>query len=83
MHGERRRYLDEPYPGGESWRGVVQRVGRFLGDLDLRWHSSRVLVIGHVATRWGLDYVLNGVALEQLVEEQFEWQPGWEFRISP
>jgi hypothetical protein len=27
------------------------RLGRFLGDLPLRWERRRVLVIGHVATR--------------------------------
>ena len=35
-----------PYPGGESWREAVARVGRFLDDLPLRWDGQRVLVIG-------------------------------------
>ncbi len=39
-------------------------------------------MIGHVATRWGLDHHLNGVALETLVAEEFAWQPGWEYRLS-
>jgi broad specificity phosphatase PhoE len=48
----KRRFLDEPYPGGESWRQAVSRVGGFLADLPSRWAGKRVLVIGHVATRW-------------------------------
>ncbi len=79
MHRERARYLDAPYPGGESWREAVARVGRFLTDLPTRWDGKRVLVIGHVATRWGLDHFLNGRALEDLVDEHFEWQEGWEY----
>jgi 2,3-bisphosphoglycerate-dependent phosphoglycerate mutase len=82
LHAGRREHLDRPYPGGESWRQAITRVGRFLGDLPLRWNGQRVLVIGHVATRWGLEHFLNGVLLEDLVEQDFAWQEGWEYRIS-
>jgi 2,3-bisphosphoglycerate-dependent phosphoglycerate mutase len=82
LHASRRDYLDRPYPGGESWRQAVARVGRFLGDLPLRWSGRRVLVIGHVATRWGLDHVIDGVPLEDLAAADFDWQEGWEFRLG-
>jgi 2,3-bisphosphoglycerate-dependent phosphoglycerate mutase len=76
---DRAEHLDEPYPGGESWRQAVARVGRFLGDLPLRWSGRRVLVIGHVATRWGLDHFISGIPLECLAAADFTWQEGWEF----
>ena len=79
---ETREHLDRPYPDGESWRQAVARVGRFLGDLPLRWGGQRVLVIGHVATRWGLDHFVGGVPLEDLVEQDFAWREGWEYRVS-
>ena len=82
LHRSRRHHLDEPYPGGESWRQAVQRVGRFLPDLHLRWAGSRVLVIGHIATRWALEHYLNGISLEELVEAEFNWQPGWEYLME-
>jgi 2,3-bisphosphoglycerate-dependent phosphoglycerate mutase len=82
LQAGRRDYLDRPYPGGESWRQAVIRVGRFLGDLPLRWNGQRVLVIGHVATRWGLDHFLGGVPLDQLVDQDFQWQEGWEY-VTP
>jgi alpha-ribazole phosphatase/probable phosphoglycerate mutase len=74
-------HLDDPYPGGESWRQAVTRVGRFLGDLPLRWSGQRVLVIGHVATRWALDHLIGGIPLEDLVEADFSWQEGWEYLL--
>ena len=40
------------------------------------------MVIGHVATRWGLDHLLTGTALEDLIEQDFAWQEGWEFLVS-
>ncbi len=82
LHAGRLEHLDQPYPGGESWRQAIARVGRFLGDLPLRWDGRRVLVIGHVATRWGLDNLIGGVPLEDLIEQDFAWQEGWEYQVS-
>jgi 2,3-bisphosphoglycerate-dependent phosphoglycerate mutase len=56
LHVSRDKHLDQPYPGGESWRQAISRVQRFLADLPLRWNGQRILVVGHVATRWGLDH---------------------------
>jgi 2,3-bisphosphoglycerate-dependent phosphoglycerate mutase len=69
LHAGRREHLDQAYPGGENWQQAITRVGRFLGDLPLRWNGQRILVIGHVATRWGLDHFLGGVPLEDLIEQ--------------
>jgi 2,3-bisphosphoglycerate-dependent phosphoglycerate mutase len=78
---DRRAHLDVPYPGGESYRQAVARVGRFVHDLPARWDGRRILVVGHVATRWGLDHALRGVPVADLVEAGFAWQPGWEYEI--
>lgn len=82
MHAGRRAHLDVPYPGGESWRQAVARVGWFLDHLPLRWDGQRVLVIGHVATRWGLDHWIDGKPLEDLAAEEFGWQEGWEYQLG-
>jgi 2,3-bisphosphoglycerate-dependent phosphoglycerate mutase len=82
LHSARRDHLDLPYPGGESWRQAVERVGRFVRDLPWRWDGQRVLVIGHVATRWGLDHLIDGVPLEDLIAQDFAWQQGWEYRLG-
>ena len=57
-------------------------AGRFLNDLPLRWQGQRVLVIGHAATRWGLDHLIAGISLEELIEQDFGWQEGWEYQLS-
>jgi alpha-ribazole phosphatase/probable phosphoglycerate mutase len=83
VHAERAQHLDVPYPGGESWRQAVERAGRVLHDLPTRWDGCRVLVIGHVATRWALDHFVDGVALEDLVVADFGWRAeGWEYRLA-
>jgi len=45
----------------------------------VRWP---VLVVGHVATRWGLDHYLAGIPLEELAAADFAWQPGWEYQLA-
>lgn len=82
LHADRSRYLDDPFPEGESWRQAVARAGRFLNDLPLRWNHARVLIIGHVATRWALDHFLDGIALEDLVNADFAWREGWDYRTA-
>lgn len=79
MHARRAEHVDEPYPDGESWRQAAARVASFLSDLPTRWSGQCVLLIGHVATRWGLDHHLLGMPLEELAQRDFGWQPGWEY----
>jgi 2,3-bisphosphoglycerate-dependent phosphoglycerate mutase len=70
--------VDERYPGGETWREAVARVNRALDDLP----AGRIVVIGHVATRWALDHRVLGRPLEELAAEDFAWQPGWEYDLQ-
>jgi 2,3-bisphosphoglycerate-dependent phosphoglycerate mutase len=81
VHGDRRRYLDAPYPGGESWRQAVHRVGRVLPDLRLRWEGARVLVIRHRATHLAFDHLLNGVVLEALIAADFGGRVDWAYQL--
>lgn len=78
---ERLRRLDRPFPQGESWREAVARVASFLRELAAEHEGNRVLLIGHVATRWALDHQVLGIPLEQLVTSPFEWREGWEYRL--
>jgi alpha-ribazole phosphatase/probable phosphoglycerate mutase len=57
-------------------------VARWLDDLTLRWSGVRVLVVGHVATRWALDHYLDHVPLETLAATNFAWQEGWQYQVS-
>jgi 2,3-bisphosphoglycerate-dependent phosphoglycerate mutase len=79
LRAHRAEHVDTSYPGGESWRQAVARIASFVSDLPLRWSGQRVLVIGHVATRYGLEHLLLGTPLEGLVIRDFGWRPGWEY----
>ena len=76
---DRAAHIDVPYPGGESWRQAVERGVGFLDELRRERDGERVLVIGHVATWFGLEVETNGRQLESLIAAPFDWQPGWEY----
>jgi alpha-ribazole phosphatase/probable phosphoglycerate mutase len=71
--------VDTPYPGGESYRQVVERMREFLDDLLPRHGGQRVLLVSHAAPRWALQHLLEGTPLEEAVVAPFDWQPGWEY----
>jgi broad specificity phosphatase PhoE len=79
VEAARAGHLDEPFPGGESYRQVVERTRSLLRDLEAEWDGRRVLLIGHSANRWALDHLLLGEALEELVAAPFDWREGWEY----
>ncbi len=81
LEAERALHVDEPFPDGESYRQVEERVAAFLADLAEGYDGRRILVIGHSATRWALDHLLGGMPLKQLVTAPFQWQPGWTYTL--
>jgi broad specificity phosphatase PhoE len=78
---ERLLRIDQPFPGGESYRQVVGRTRSFLNDLIPELDGSRVLLIAHSANRWALQHLLLGNTLEEVVAAPFEWQEGWVYAL--
>lgn len=79
LDAERYRHIDEPFPGGQSYRQVVAQTRDFLRDLAANWDGSTVLIISHTANRWALDHLLHGIPLEDLVDAPFAWREGWRY----
>jgi broad specificity phosphatase PhoE len=78
---QRARRISRPFPGGESYQQVVDRVASFLEELARDWDGARVLLVGHTATRWALDQLLAGADLAVLVVAPFGWQEGWSYAL--
>ncbi|MFF3788176.1 histidine phosphatase family protein [Streptomyces sp. NPDC001933] len=79
----RSRHIDEPFPGGQSYREVLAATEDFLSDLVARWDGSRILLIAHSANRWALDCLLTGADIEDLIQAPARWQTGWEYTVPP
>lgn len=81
VDAERPRHIEEPWPGGQSYRDVVRGMASFLEELAGSHDGERVLLIGHSATRFALDHLLTGIRLEDVVTSPYVWQPGWEYAL--
>jgi broad specificity phosphatase PhoE len=81
IEAERADYVDRPFPGGESYRDVVARVGAWLVEAVSAPAGKTVLVIGHRATFYALEHLLHNVPLDQAVTAPWQWQPGWQYRL--
>ena len=73
------RRITEPFPNGESLLMVVQRIGAFLRDALNEYDGKTIVVIGHRATRYGLEYWCGDTSLEEIIRTPWEWReiPIW------
>jgi broad specificity phosphatase PhoE len=78
----RAKCIEHSFPDGESYMDVVRRTRDFLDDLLREHDGERVLIVSHGANRLALDHLLRGTPLAPLVAQQFDWQPGWEYRLG-
>ncbi|MFC5196916.1 MULTISPECIES: histidine phosphatase family protein [Streptomyces] len=78
---QRARRIDEPFPGGQSYRQVLAATDAFLHDLATDWDGCRILLIAHSANRWALDCLLTGASLDDLLEAPPAWRPGWRYAL--
>jgi len=60
------RRITEPFPNGESLLMVVQRVGAFFHEVCSRYDGKTLVIIGHRATRYGLEYWCGHASLEEI-----------------
>ena len=75
----RLRFIDEPFPQGESYNDVVVRVRDFLNDLPR--DAAEIVVVGHRATWYSLEHLLRGRDLAEVIAAPWQWQPGWLYRL--
>ncbi len=78
------KYISVPFPNGESYEDCLNRIEEFLDELKQKYpdRGTNVLIIGHRATQYGLEYLINGVDLKTLLQTPFKWQPGWLYQLG-
>ena len=81
---EQRRllHLVDPFPNGESYQEVVDRVSGWLSEARSYMDAGTVLIIGHRATHYALEHLLNRVTLHEAVTSPWTWQPGWTYHLG-
>lgn len=79
---EKANRISTPFPNGESYEQTTARMKEFLGELAKKYDSKTVMIIGHRATQYALEHLINGVPLHDAVAASWSWQPGWEYTLN-
>ncbi|MDD5750457.1 MAG: histidine phosphatase family protein [Candidatus Pacebacteria bacterium] len=79
------KFIDKPFPNGESCRDVEKRLTDFVDFLKENYSGKHVAIVAHQAPQLALDVLLKGKTWEQAIEEDWRgtksWQPGWEYEL--
>ena len=78
--------ITEPFPKGESYEDVKERIADFLEFLKNNYMDKNVAIVAHKAPQFALDVLLKGKTWEEAFAEDWRktksWKPGWEYNIS-
>ncbi|MEY2664466.1 MAG: hypothetical protein RIT04_274 [Candidatus Parcubacteria bacterium] len=87
---EKAHHLTEQFSKGESYSQTTARMKSFLKELLAEYdeqgtHTNncpKVMIIGHRATQYALDHLINKEPLENAVTKPWKWQPGWTYYLK-
>jgi len=79
---EKVRRIHLPFPGGQSYTQTTAHMKSFLDDLKENFAGKRVMIIGHRATQYGLEHLINGIPLKKIISAPWKWQPGWTYKLK-
>lgn len=79
------QHVSTPFPNGESYEQCMARMKEFLENLIEKFHpgggTKKVMIIGHRATQYGLEHLINKVSIQEAITRPWSWQPGWEYEL--
>lgn len=79
---ERPKRIAQPFSHGESYEQCLERMRPLFERLRTDFDGQTVLIIGHRATFFGVEYFAAGKALEVSTKEHWQWQPGWQYQLQ-
>ncbi len=78
--------IEKPFPNGESYEDVKNRVADFLEFLKKNYDGKSIAIVAHKAPQLSLDALLKGKTWKQSLAEDWRkthsWQPGWEYSLE-
>ncbi len=81
-------HIEEPFPNGESYTDVRNRIQSLLDDLLATYAGKHVAFMSHWAPQLALEVITNKKTWAQALEEDWRanepkaWQAGWKYRYA-
>ena len=69
--------ITKPFPGGESYEDVKNRVADFLEFLNEHYDGKHVAIVAHKAPQLSLDVLLHGISWDQALADDWRKTKGW------
>lgn len=82
VDAEKSKRMTTPFPNGESYEQTTARMKSFLHDALQQYDGKKIMVIGHRATQYGLEHLINGIPLATVIAAPWKWQPGWKYQMD-
>lgn len=81
-----KKYIDNPFPNGESLKDVEDRIKNFLDFLKKNYNNKHIAIMAHKAPQLALEVLTKGKTWQEAIDEDWRntksWQPGWEYEIK-
>ena len=78
-----RDFIEEPYPDGESYLQVQNRINDFLEYLKEEHDGEKIALVAHQAPQLAIEVITKEKSWEEVIEDDWretgEWQPGWKY----
>ena len=79
-------YVNKPFPKGESYLHVEQRIAKFLNYLLKNYKGKHVAIVAHQAPQLAIEVLLDNKSWDQAIGDDWrpkkKWQAGWEYSIE-
>ncbi|MFA6551187.1 MAG: class I tRNA ligase family protein [Patescibacteria group bacterium] len=81
-----KKIINQPFPNGESYRDVENRVREFLAEVTDKYAGKKIAIVAHKAPQLAIEILLNNKTWEQAIDEDWRkqkaWQPGWKYELK-
>ncbi|GBD34329.1 Putative phosphoserine phosphatase 2 [bacterium HR35] len=74
-------YIEKPFPNGESFKDAIERVINFYKELKEKYNDKVILIVGHRATHYAFEVLINKKLIEECLKIPFQWQPYWDYEF--
>ncbi|HSX05627.1 MAG TPA: histidine phosphatase family protein [Candidatus Saccharimonadales bacterium] len=79
---EKPKRITTPFPNGESYEQACARMTDFLNEVRKTYVGKRIMIIGHRVTQYGIEQLVSGKSLAEIVTTPWKWQPGWTYQLD-